>query len=694
MDRVLGALTAPILAPWALATFAAPRSRQGWSERWGLRVAPVAPGAVWVHASSVGEAGSAAAIARALPDPVLVTCDTDTGVARARVLLADRPGIAVGAKPVDHPWTLAPLWAEARPRAVVFVEGTFWPALAWRARRYGVPVIRAAAKSGRRTQAFGPALRAWWWPVDAVLARDRDAAAFLAGVHRCPVEVVGDPKGDGGAIVGENPLRWSRPFAVVGCARDGDVERVMAAMDRLDPPRPALLVAPRHPERFDPGALAGRRWVRRSALADGAVPDDVDAVVLDTVGELGAAYRGAAWALIGGTFDPAIGGHSPYEAASVGVSVVAGPAVAGQGAAFAEVGASIAGSDDPASLAGAIRGAKAPRPPARGAAARIAARIGALAGPPAPETSPRPWLAPAAAAVGALSAARAAAHRAGWTRVVWVGVPVIGVGSSNARSPGRTSTVRAVVDALAADGCIVGVSVDGYRRSAGGRGIALSTDGAGWQALGDEGALLAACGATVAAGPDRLAAARALVGLGVDVIVVDDGARQRGLGRDLELAVIDARYPGARGLLPAGERRELAFVPDGAVVLVHHAGAGFAYPGAAVERRLGAWVRGDGGAGPPTGPVAAFAGIGRPAALLAGIDVPVDRFLALPDHAPLDAERLARWAGGLPLVCTSKDAVRLPTALRARAAWREVEVALPDVVRDRVRAVAGEVARR
>ncbi|MEQ1501760.1 MAG: tetraacyldisaccharide 4'-kinase, partial [Myxococcota bacterium] len=201
--------------------------------------------------------------------------------------------------------------------------------------------------------------------------------------------------------------------------------------------------------------------------------------------------------------------------------------------------------------------------------------------------------------------------------------------------------------------------------------VVLSTDP---RDLGDEGTLLAGCGALVAAGPDRVRAARLLRDAGATVIVVDDGAARRGLHRDLELAIVDARFPGARGLLPAGERRERPVVrPTADLVLVHHGDGRFGFPGHPVVRRPTAWQPAT-----PTGPVAAFAGIGRPADFLATIDLPVARFLAIPDHAPIDPQVLRDWAGGLPIVCTTKDAARLPPGIAA--AWRDVDVVLPEVV--------------
>ena len=65
------------------------RERLGWSQ------ARMAPGSIWVHAVSVGEAQAAAALVRELQVrmpgvPVLVTTVTATGAARARAIFGER----------------------------------------------------------------------------------------------------------------------------------------------------------------------------------------------------------------------------------------------------------------------------------------------------------------------------------------------------------------------------------------------------------------------------------------------------------------------------------------------------------------------------------------------------------------------------------------------------------------------------
>lgn len=651
----------PVLVGGALVH---PRLRRDLGARLGDHRAAVAPGAVWIHASSLGEVAAAEALWHALDGPRLLTTDTRDGWARGRRFA----GAATALLPLDHPWTLAPLWADARPRCVVFVEGTWWPALARRAASVGVPVLRVSAKAGQGTRRVPRRLlRRLWSDTTAVAARDEAERAFLAAVHRAPVVALGDLKE---AIrPAPSPLVWSRPFVVGASLRAGDAARLVTAR----PPGHQLLLAPRHREGMAPEAWPPGVWVRRSALVGGRVPPEVDGVVLDTFGELAACIEGAAAVFVGGTFDAAIGGHSPREALAWGVPVVAGPHVGSAPEAF--VGASRA--HDPEALGRRLLEAVAASRPARGrpeVAVAVAAFVQAHAGPPAPEASPRPFLAPLALPWGLVAELRRRRPR----RAERLPVPVISVGSTNARAPGKTSTVRFLVGALQARGHRVGVALRGYGRDRGGRDLrgSWSTDLAA--DLGDEGALLARCGAVVAAAPDRVVAGRALVARGCTVVLLDDGWLARDLARDIELMVVDARFPRARGPQPMGERRGLEVAPAADVTWVHHGAEGFSAPGVAVARRPGAWTQGGRPAVPPAAGVA-FVGVGHPAQVLAGYPPGVmDTWLAR-DHERPDPNALRAWVGARALFTTAKDAERLPPDLADRAYVRALELQVPEL---------------
>ncbi len=645
----------PLLPLWLAAAALHPRQRRDFAERAGLATAPVQPGALWVHAASAGEVAAATALIDAIDGPVLLTTDTDTGADVAlRIAAASRGRVVAQALPVDHLFTLAPLWADARPRAVVFVEGTFWPGLAARARSAGVPVVRVSAKAGLRTRRF--ALLQPLLPCDRVVARDEHEAAFF---RRFVADVVvgGDLKGDRAPVAAS--VRWDRPFVAGISLRDGDDVRLLSAWRPLRAAGIGLLLAPRHPGRPVPEGA-----VLRSAFGP-ELPADVDLVVLDTTGELAGLVPQAKAAVIGGSFDRNVGAHSPADAALAGVPVVAGPHGGANESLLRACDAErVSEADLPAALARAIT-----RPRTvlsrNGAGARTAALI--PSGPPAPEASPRPWL----AAIGPLYGLATRFVRAS-RPVTHLDVPTFVVGSRNARGGGKTTTARAVARALSEAGHRVGVAVRGHGRPNRGSDVRRSDHTPGAADLGDEGALFALDGFLVAAGPD-LARAAAAVAPDVDRIVVDDGLSASIIGA-LAVEVIDARFPSARGPLPSGERRH--HVPPADLAVWHHVSAQFPAPSDSLlaHRVAGPWRLGSSFAPLPEGPVAAFAGLARSADHARSLERPLARWRALPDHQPIDDalfEALLAWAGDLPLLTTAKDAVRMTDAQRARVYWRD-----------------------
>ena len=175
--------------------------------------------------------------------------------------------------------------------------------------------------------------------------------------------------------------------------------------------------------------------------------------------------------------------------------------------------------------------------------------------------APRRWLlcllAPLSGLFVVLSALRRLLYRMGVLRVGHVPVPVVVVGNINVGGVGKTPLTRYLVSELQVRGWQVGLISRGY----GGRHrqptpVLPDSDPA---EVGDEPLLLVRAGCPLWVGRDRVATARALLAAHpeVDVILSDDGLQHYRLGRDVEIAVLDA----ARGLgngwrLPAGPLRE------------------------------------------------------------------------------------------------------------------------------------------
>ncbi|MEM7251463.1 MAG: tetraacyldisaccharide 4'-kinase [Pseudomonadota bacterium] len=262
---------------------------------------------------------------------------------------------------------------------------------------------------------------------------------------------------------------------------------------------------------------------------------------------------------------------------------------------------------------------------------------------------------------------RTHAYQFGILKTHRLDVPVLVVGNLAVGGTGKTPLVIWMAQCLLGAGFRPGIICRGYRGRATDwpRAVSPSDDPV---VVGDESVLLAKrAQVPVVAGPNRVAAARALIATGrCDVVVSDDGLQHRRLNRDLEIVVVDAvRRYGNERCLPAGPLREPmtrlrsvdAIVMNGesrdggdafAMTLVPGAPRRVLddQPASDLERFLDA-------------PIHAVAGIGRPkrffdALRATGMDVIEHAF---PDHHDFVAGDLAFDDDALVMM-TEKDAVK------------------------------------
>jgi 3-deoxy-D-manno-octulosonic-acid transferase len=305
-----------------------------------------APGALWIHAVSVGEVGVAAALARALPPeiPLLVTTVTPTGQEQARKAFAGRAGVAY--LPFDLGFAVRRFFRRHRPRALILVEGDYWPLVLREARRRSLPIAVVNGRVGDRSFRRMRRLRPLLGPLFAGVGRfgvqsgeDRDRLVAL-GVDPGRVAVTGnlkyespEPARNRELAEALTALAAGRPILLAGSTMAGEEAMVLDAFQVAGGgDRAFLVLAPRHPERWNEvEALLhsrGESAVRRTALPffPETQADRPSVVLLDSLGELAGLYRLAAAAFIGGTLVPT-GGHNPLEAARFGVPLAVGPSM-------------------------------------------------------------------------------------------------------------------------------------------------------------------------------------------------------------------------------------------------------------------------------------------------------------------------------------------------------------------------------
>ena len=345
---LLRLLTPAYLLRLLLRSRAEPLYRAHLGERLGLGRS-TAPGAVWVHAVSLGETRAAAPLIEQLRRErpglrLLLTHSTATGREAGQALLRD--GDAQRWLPLDTPGAVRRFLARHRPAVGVLMETEIWPRLQYEAARAGLPMVLANARlserSLRRGERFGALLAPAARTLRLALAQTTADAERLRRAGVPEVQVSGNLKFDlqpDEALLAQGRA-WraglGRPVVLMAVSREGEETALLRHWQDLAPARvqagdPLLLIVPRHPQRFDEvaalaqAALGG--LVRRSAFA-ATCPDagaGRAAVWLgDSMREMALYYGLADVALLGGSFEP-LGGQNLIEAAACGCPLVMGP---------------------------------------------------------------------------------------------------------------------------------------------------------------------------------------------------------------------------------------------------------------------------------------------------------------------------------------------------------------------------------
>jgi len=292
---------------------------------------------------------------------------------------------------------------------------------------------------------------------------------------------------------------------------------------------------------------------------------------------------------------------------------------------------------------------------------------------------------------------RRGAYRAGMRRSWQVGCPVVVIGNLSVGGTGKTPLVIAVARFLSRHGLRVGVVCRGYRGTASRwpRKVRPDSDP---ERVGDEAVLLARrTGGPVAAGPNRIAAARILVRRAkCDVILSDDGLQHLRLSRDVEIVVVDGeRRHGNGHCMPAGPLREpLSRLASVDLVVVNGAGrpgelemqleAGHAVSlvDANLTRPLDSFQ------GSPVHAVCAIGHQERFFRSLEAFGLTVVRH-PFPDHHAFSASEID-FADGAPVLMTEKDAVKCERFADDRHWYVPVEAVLSNDLEARLLTVLRE----
>jgi 3-deoxy-D-manno-octulosonic-acid transferase len=305
---------------------------------------------VWFHGVSVGEIHLlrqvVAAFRRRHPDwQCAVSTTTDTGLEEARKHF---PDLTTFCWPFDFSWAVRRALRRIQPSLVVLAEGEIWPNFLLAAARRAVPVAvingRMSPRSARRYRALAGLVRPILRRVALFAMQSGEYATHLRGlgVDSKRVHVTGSVKYDGVTGDRTNPrtAALGRLFAIgasdfVWVAGSTQAPEEAIVLDifrrvRKDHANLRLILVPRQRDRFGEVAALLERSGMSFALRSGLpapLETRPDVVLIDTIGELAAAWGLADVAFVGGSLDGKRGGQNMIEPAAYGAAVVFGPHV-------------------------------------------------------------------------------------------------------------------------------------------------------------------------------------------------------------------------------------------------------------------------------------------------------------------------------------------------------------------------------
>ncbi len=324
----------------------------GFGERMGKLPAFESGGrpVVWLHCVSVGETQAARPLAHAIINAyprhaLVVSTTTLTGQQVAREAFGETATL-VFYFPFDWAWSVRRALRAINPSIVLVLETELWPRFLRECRARRVPVAlvngRISEKSFRRYKSIKFFIRRVVGDLTlAVMQTEQDAGRIRAlGVAPERIKVSGNVKFDledidaTRALTNELRERFhftpERPLIVAASTHAPEesvlIEAFKLTAATMSGRRPRLLLAPRHPERFaEVAALlesSGLSWTRRTAPPS-VMDATCDVMLLDSIGELRAAYPLAELVFVGGSIAPT-GGHNVLEPAAAARCIITG----------------------------------------------------------------------------------------------------------------------------------------------------------------------------------------------------------------------------------------------------------------------------------------------------------------------------------------------------------------------------------
>lgn len=297
----------------------------------------------WFHACSYGEIKSLEPILEAMPkQPILITTITQTGYNLAKNTYKNYDNIEVKFLPFE---IFIPFWRHRLKslQTLIVTEAELWYMLFSTAKSTGAKTMlinsRISSRSFPKYKKLSWLYKKIFQKIDETFTQSLDDSNRIKELGAKDIQTFGNLKLFNIPKVTEQYPKSSKTTFIASSTHPMEEDLILKAFLTLRKTENCyLIIAPRHPERFDQVReiieknLANTPYTYK-IFSQAKVDDKCDVLLIDTLGELNNLYKISDVVILGGSFVK-IGGHNPIEPAFFGNKLISGPYIFNQNSLF------------------------------------------------------------------------------------------------------------------------------------------------------------------------------------------------------------------------------------------------------------------------------------------------------------------------------------------------------------------------
>ncbi|ASK78054.1 3-deoxy-D-manno-octulosonic acid transferase [Paraphotobacterium marinum] len=318
-----------------------------WPELFGISKAKIPKDLIWIHSVSVGESNLSIRLIKEIKKEnrklqFLVTTTTATGFESFKK--ENLEGVFHQYLPLDLPFFIRLFLKRFQPSMFINIETELWPNLIRLSYEQKIPIIVINARLSERSmmrylkasKIVYNLIFKYITHISCINLKDRDRFSKLS-IPGDKLSVSGSMKYD--INLKNIPIKHSllqkfnkdKMFIVAASTHSPEEELILNIFQSIKKrlPQTALIIIPRHPERFDQVEkycqLSKFSFIKRSEL-NNEILTDPDIILVDSMGEMFTFLKKADVVFMGGSFaGDKTGGHNLLEPAILSKATITGP---------------------------------------------------------------------------------------------------------------------------------------------------------------------------------------------------------------------------------------------------------------------------------------------------------------------------------------------------------------------------------